>query len=140
MRGIAGKPPLARREHRVIEELADETLVYDLERDRAHCLNRSSALAWKYSDGKTGVGEMAEQIERDLATPITNQAVRYAPDRLGKAHPLDVRSTPLPAGVDKTKADEESRPCGSGNECPPGRVHRCTDCGTSAELDFPGPM
>jgi hypothetical protein len=103
MRGIVGKLPLARREHLIIEELVDETLVYDLERDRAHCLNQSAALAWKYADGKTGLGEMAKQIERDLGTPITNQSVRYALDRLGKAHLLDVRTTPLPAGLTRRK-------------------------------------
>jgi hypothetical protein len=31
--------PLARKEGLVIQELPDEVLVYDLDRDRAHCLN-----------------------------------------------------------------------------------------------------
>lgn len=51
--------PLARREGLVIKEVDDEVLVYDLERDQAHCLNASAALIWQLCDGKTSIAQMA---------------------------------------------------------------------------------
>ena len=38
--------PRARQDELVVEELQDETLVYDLERHKARCLNRTAALVW----------------------------------------------------------------------------------------------
>ncbi|HJZ82776.1 MAG TPA: PqqD family peptide modification chaperone [Pyrinomonadaceae bacterium] len=45
--------PRARSENLVIRELDDETLVYDMERDEAHCLNQTAALVWQRCDGRT---------------------------------------------------------------------------------------
>ena len=47
--------PLARRERLLVEELPDEVLVYDLDREKAHCLNRTAALIWNHCDGRTTV-------------------------------------------------------------------------------------
>ena len=38
--------PRARQDELVVEELQDETLVYDLKRHKARCLNRTAALVW----------------------------------------------------------------------------------------------
>ena len=51
--------PEARREDIVVQELPDETLVYDLKRHKALCLNRAAGLVWKHCDGRTSVAEMA---------------------------------------------------------------------------------
>ena len=40
--------PRARKDGLVIKELVNETLVYDLERDEAQCLNQTAPLVWKY--------------------------------------------------------------------------------------------
>ena len=48
----ASRLPHARTDNLVIRELDDETLVYDMERDEAHCLNQTAALVWKQCDGK----------------------------------------------------------------------------------------
>jgi hypothetical protein len=45
--------PHARSEGLVIRELPEETLVYDLKRHRAHCLNPTAARVWSYCDGQT---------------------------------------------------------------------------------------
>ena len=47
--------PRARKDGLVIKELSNETLVYDLERDEAHCLNQTAGLVWKQCDGRTTV-------------------------------------------------------------------------------------
>ena len=58
--------PRARQEELVVEELPDETLVYDLKRHKAHCLNRAAALVWQHCDGRTTSSDMAEILEQGL--------------------------------------------------------------------------
>ena len=90
MKENAGSIPRARREGLVIEELPDEVLVYDRERDKAHCLNQTAALVWGYCDGKTTVPTMARHLERDLKTELVDETiVWYALNQLSKDHLLD---------------------------------------------------
>ncbi len=49
--------PRARQDELVVEELSDETLVYDLKRHKANCLNRTAALVWQDCDGQTSVAQ-----------------------------------------------------------------------------------
>jgi hypothetical protein len=70
--------PRARTTRLVIRELADETLVYDLESHRAHWLNRATALVWGACDGKTDVQGLAAILERDLGLPAEPDLVWLA--------------------------------------------------------------
>ena len=88
--------PLARQDELVVEELQDETLVYDLKRHKARCLNRTAALVWQHCDGQTTVTELAALLEEQLATPTDETVVWMALDRLGRAHLLSEQVT-LPA-------------------------------------------
>ena len=84
------RAPRARSEGLVVHELSDEVLVYDRDRDKAHCLNQTAALVWKYCDGKTTVTSMAQQLGRDLqAERVDEKVVWYALDQLSKDHLLD---------------------------------------------------
>ena len=90
-----GSNPRARREGLVIQELPDEVLVYDRDRDKAHCLNHTAALVWKYCDGKTTVPTMARNLERDLnANNVDEKIVWYALDQLSKDHLLEGNLVP----------------------------------------------
>lgn len=62
--------PRARTKGLVISELDDETLVYDLERHEAHCLNQIAALVWKRCDGKTSVAKMTGVLQKKLDTSV----------------------------------------------------------------------
>jgi hypothetical protein len=42
--------PKARKERLVVKELAQETLVYDENNHKAHCLNPTAALVWKFCE------------------------------------------------------------------------------------------
>jgi hypothetical protein len=55
----------------VIQELPDETLVYDLQRNRAHCLNRTAALVWRHCDGQATVADLARSLKDTLNLPPT---------------------------------------------------------------------
>jgi len=95
MKENAGSIPRARREGLVIQELPDEVLVYDRERDKAHCLNQTAALVWGYCDGKTTVSTMARSLERDLNTNnVDEKIVWYALDQLSKDHLLEESVVP----------------------------------------------
>lgn len=88
--------PRARQEELVVEDLPDETLVYDLKRHKARCLNRTAALVWQHCDGRTTVPEIATLLGEQLATPTDEAVVWMALDRLGRAHLLSEPVT-LPA-------------------------------------------
>ncbi len=88
--------PRARQDELVVEELQDETLVYDLKRHKARCLNRTAALVWQHCDGQTTVPELAALLGEQLATPTDEAVVWMALDRLDRAHLLSEPVT-LPA-------------------------------------------
>ncbi len=68
--------PRARQDELVVEELQDETLVYDLKRHKARCLNRTAALVWRCCDGQTSVADVAALLEEQLATATDEAVVR----------------------------------------------------------------
>jgi len=74
--------PLARREGLVIRELADEVLVYDLDRDRAHCLNQTAAFIWQCCDGRTSTAEIARALGKGVSAPVDEKLVWLALDQL----------------------------------------------------------
>ena len=80
--------PLARKEGLIVEEIDGETLVYDLTRHTAHCLNRTAALVWKCCDGRTTVARTVSVIERECKSAIGESAVWMALDRLARAQLL----------------------------------------------------
>ena len=81
--------PKARQEDLVVEALPDETLVYDLNRDKAHCLNPTAALVWSHCDGETPVSEMAAVLETELGVPADDSVVWMALDRLDRENLLE---------------------------------------------------
>lgn len=55
--------PVARKEGLVIQEMPDELLVYDLESNKAHCLNETASTVWKACNGENSVTEIANLFE-----------------------------------------------------------------------------
>ena len=96
MKNFVTQKPRTRTEKLLVERMDGETLVYDLEHHRAHCLNASAALVWHHCDGRTTVSEMAVLVGRKLDMPANEDVVWMALDRLGRAHLLEERVT-LPA-------------------------------------------
>ena len=74
--------PRARRSKLVVRELADETLVYDVEGHRAHCLNRTAALVWGLCDGEHTVSRVAEKMGERLSARVPDEVVRLALEQL----------------------------------------------------------
>jgi hypothetical protein len=87
--------PKARREGLIVQDLSDETLVYDLDRDRAHCLNQTAALVWNQCDGDRTARQIARAVSSNLGHSIDEKFVWLALDQLGRNHLL-IDSHPLP--------------------------------------------
>jgi len=80
--------PVARQRGLDIKEMTEETLVYDLEQNKAHCLNRTSALVWKHCDGETSIPELAATLEKVLGVSQPLAVVELALEQLSKRNLL----------------------------------------------------
>ena len=80
--------PHARKDGLVVEELPDELLVYDLDRNKAHCLNNTAALVWKHCDGGTPTADIALILRDELNTPVDEEVVWFSLGQLSRAHLL----------------------------------------------------
>ena len=80
--------PVARQHHLVIKRVGDELLVYDLERHRAHSLNRVAAAVWQRCDGSRDAGRIASELRAGNGVPVTPGAVEYALGELARARLL----------------------------------------------------
>ena len=78
------KQPVARQEGLIVQEMPDEVLVYDASTDKAHCLNHTAALVWKYCDGTNQVADITKIISRELNAPVKEEFVWLALDQLEK--------------------------------------------------------
>jgi hypothetical protein len=92
-----GMNPRGCQDQLLVEELPGELLVYDLVRNKAHCLNQTAAFIWQHCDGATTVAEIAARLPEELGLPADETLVWLALDRLGQAGLLQDQPTP-PAG------------------------------------------
>jgi len=81
--------PIARKSGLVVQEVPDEVLVYDLESNKAHCLNRSAAMVWRSCDGNNSVAEIAKLVEEQAGGKVTEDFVWLAIDQLSENNLLE---------------------------------------------------
>ncbi|HQZ98349.1 MAG TPA: PqqD family protein [Pyrinomonadaceae bacterium] len=72
--------PMARQNGIVVQEMPDEVLVYDLDSNKAHCLNSSAAQVWKSCDGTNTVADIVKQFDGK----VTEDFVWLAIDQLNE--------------------------------------------------------
>jgi hypothetical protein len=80
--------PLARVDQLSVEPLGDETLVYDLSNNKAHCLNRTAAAVWRLCDGQTSVADMTASLRHQLGANVDEDVVQAALQELTKTNLL----------------------------------------------------
>lgn len=83
--------PIARRDGLVIQEMPEEVLVYDLDTNKAHCLNQTAAFVWKACDGTRSVGEINQLMKREYGAQVSEEMVWLAIDLLSKDNLLEQR-------------------------------------------------
>jgi len=81
--------PEARRNGLIVHPLSDEMLVYDLDRHKAYCLNKTSAVVWNRCDGKTTIAELVAHLRDEYETPVDEDVISLALDQLRKSHLLE---------------------------------------------------
>src|SRR5271169_2417452 len=92
--------PKAKTAHLIVREIDDETLIYDLTRHAATCLNEFAAKVWRRCDGTTSVADIADSLGED------ERAVWLALHQLTKAQLL-TEAIAFPPGMSATKTRRE---------------------------------
>ncbi|HVF48225.1 MAG TPA: PqqD family protein [Pyrinomonadaceae bacterium] len=92
--------PMARQNGLVVQEMPDEVLVYDLDTNKAHCLNQSAALVWKSCDGTNSVADIVRQFDGK----VTEDFVWLAIDQLNENNLLASKMAPRFAGHSRRQA------------------------------------
>jgi hypothetical protein len=88
--------PEVRNNELVIQELKGELLIYDLQTNKAFCLNEISALTWNLSDGTRTVSEISNQLSKKLKKTVTEDLVWLALNDLKEAGLLSNGETVTP--------------------------------------------
>lgn len=82
---MKNKLPLLRTENLVVKELPNEILIYDLENNKAYCLNETARAVMQKCNGSVTVGEVVTSLNATLKTPVNEEMVWLAVDQLKKA-------------------------------------------------------
>jgi len=73
----------------VVKELPGELLIYDLDRQKASCLNTTALGVWKKCDGERSVGQIAAELTKEWGTSVEEDLVWLTLEKLGQAHLLN---------------------------------------------------
>ena len=76
--------PVGRSSNIIVQEVNDEHLVYDLERDQAFCLNETSARIWKLCDGRRSIPDLTAALAFDLRKDVNEDVVRLGLHQLNR--------------------------------------------------------
>ena len=90
--------PKARQNGLVVQEMPDEVLVYDLDTNKAHCLNTSAALVWRSCDGTRTAADIVHEFERSGAGKVSEDFVWLAIDQLQENDLLENQVAPKFSG------------------------------------------
>jgi hypothetical protein len=89
--------PTARHNGLVIQDTPDEVLVYDLNTNKAHCLNSSAAFIWRACDGTRSVADIVREFDATTGE-VTEDFVWLAIDQLNETGLLENDVAPRFAG------------------------------------------
>ena len=74
--------PISRSNGLVVHEMPGEILVYDLDSNKAHCLNETVAFVWKYCDGNNSIADIMLEFESNGHGKVTEDFIWLALDQL----------------------------------------------------------
>lgn len=81
--------PKTRIENIVVQDFANEILIYDLSTNKAFCLNETSAMIYQLCNGKKSVEEISRILTNKLNQPITEDLIWLALDGFKKDNLLE---------------------------------------------------
>lgn len=85
--------PVARKQGLVVQEMPEEVLIYDLDTNKAHCLNNTAAFVWKSCDGKNTTKDIAQLFEVNSGTLVSEDLIWLAIDQLNEKNLLNKNVT-----------------------------------------------
>jgi len=106
--------PFARSEHLVIQNVGDETVVYDEASKTAHALKPLAAAVFMYADGNNSIGEIAELASYRLNRAIAENDVKDAVAELDACALLQSAPGLLEQGVSRRTALKAFAAAGAG--------------------------
>ncbi len=62
---MSNNKPVGRKEDIIVQDLDNEVLIYDLNDNRAMCLNETSAAVWRACDGRNSVADIVKSVGND---------------------------------------------------------------------------
>lgn len=88
----------SREEDLVVKDFNGETLIYDFSRDKAYCLNETSAFVWNHLNGKRSITQIAEELAKNANQRVNEEIVWLAIAELkkeGLMAEFDAENSPL---------------------------------------------
>ncbi len=98
------KPRRLESDKLILEQLPDELMIFDPDRNKAFCLNPTAAFVWRHCDGKTTVAQMTDLLREHWNKPADEEVIWFALDLLAQDGLL-APSTALPAGAGVTRRE-----------------------------------
>lgn len=80
--------PIGRKDDLVMQELENEVLLYDLNANKAFCLNEISGLVWQMCDGTKSITEISQNLSQKLHQSINENFIWLALDQLKRENLL----------------------------------------------------
>ena len=85
---VSTSNPRARSEKLLVQNSENELLVYDLNSNRAICLNETSAFVWKNCDGTNTIEDLTNKLGANLGQKVGQELVWFALDQLHRENLL----------------------------------------------------
>ncbi|HRH46794.1 MAG TPA: PqqD family peptide modification chaperone [Pyrinomonadaceae bacterium] len=76
--------PNSRKANIVVQDLENEVLIYDLNINKAFCLNQTAGLVYQFCDGRRTFAEISDLMSKELKTLVSKDFVWLALDGLKK--------------------------------------------------------
>jgi hypothetical protein len=81
--------PKSRRANIVVQDFENEVLIYDLAKNKAYCLNQTSALVWQNCNGNNSVADISRELSTKLDITVSDEVVWLALDSLKRDNLLE---------------------------------------------------
>ncbi len=81
--------PKSRRANIVVQDFENEVLIYDLAKNKAYCLNQTSALVWQNCNGNNSVADISRELSSKSKIDVSDEVVWLAIDGLKKDNLLE---------------------------------------------------
>jgi hypothetical protein len=94
-------------------DLDDELVIYDTERKKAHSLNRTATLVWRYCDGQHTIKDLQRVVSAELGLLVEEEAIVLALRQLDQAHLLVDRFQPTGQNLSRREMLRKARRMGA---------------------------